>query len=356
MYKGDEMTSNERMEAFYSGKAYDRSPIMLFIVSNAGRYAGMTHREKRSCARNQAEAQLKAYERLGQDGLVVEYGLLGIGKACGSVTNDPEDSAPAIVKHRLSDISQVRELDLSMVERKNDPWSQLNYDAASICVEKVGKEVGVFATIPGPMTAAGSLIPVEKFLRSMRKQPEEAHKLLRFCTDAAKIVIREITASGCGPFLSDPIASETLISADTYRQFVAPYTKELMDYAKSLGLGMGYHVCGEANGILCDMVDTGCGTVSFDTQVDVETAKKLVGHKVPILGNIDVIDTLLHGTVESVEAEVKNQLRKGYDSEKGFIISVSCDIPISTPLENIDMIMKAGRKYGKYPLDPENFK
>lgn len=354
MHKGDQMTSNERMDAFYSGRPYDRVPIMLFIVSNAGRYAGMTHREKRSCAQNQAEAQLKAYERLGQDGLVVEYGLLGIGKACGSIVNDPEDGAPAIIRHRLENIAQVQELDLAMVERKHDAWSQLNYEAASICVDKVGKEVGVFATIPGPMTAAGSLLPVEKLLRAIRKQPEQAHELMRFCTDAAKIVIREITGSGCGPFLSDPIASETLISAETYREFVAPYTKELMDYAKSLGLGMGYHVCGEANRILEDMVDTGCGTVSFDTQVDVETAKRLVGGRVPILGNIDVVDTLLHGTKEMVEEEVKVQLRKGYDSEKGFIVSVSCDIPISTPLENIDMIMEAGRKYGRYPLVPQN--
>lgn len=45
MHKGDQMTSKERVDAFYSGKPYDRIPFMPFIVSNAGRYAGMTHRE-----------------------------------------------------------------------------------------------------------------------------------------------------------------------------------------------------------------------------------------------------------------------------------------------------------------------
>ena len=52
MFRGDEMTSNERMDAFYSGKPYDHSPIMLFIVSNAGRYAGMTHREEKLCEKS----------------------------------------------------------------------------------------------------------------------------------------------------------------------------------------------------------------------------------------------------------------------------------------------------------------
>ena len=53
---------------------------------------------------------------------------------------------------------------------------------------------------------------------------------------------------------------------------------------------------------------------------------------------------------------MKNQLRKGNDSEKGFIISVSCDIPISTPLENIDMIMEAGREYWEIPIESVKFR
>lgn len=352
MYKKDQMTSNERMDAFYNGREYDRCPVMLFVVSNAGKYAGLTHREKRSCAKNQAAAQLAAYERMRHDGLVIEYGLNGIGTACGSETDDPEDACPSVVKWAINSVDEVDKLDLSCIEMRNDSWLRLNYDAASICVEKVGKEVGVFSTIPGPLTAAASLMPVDRLLRDMRKKPEKAHQLLRFCTEAAKSVIREITRSGCGPFLSDPIASETLISASTYREFVYPYSKELMDYVKSLGMGMGYHICGKAINILDDMVNTGCGTLSFDVQVDVEDAKRLVGDRVPILGNIDVVQTLLMGTVDDVRQEVKNQLLKGYDSPKGFIVSVSCDMPVKTPLENIDTIIETVREVGQYPYDP----
>lgn len=349
----DEMTSNERMAAFYSGQPYDRVPVMLFIVSNAGKYAGMTHREKRSCAKNQAAAQLAAYDRMHHDGLVIEYGLFGVGRACGTQFNDPEDAAPSITCHVLQSFDQLDRLDLSMVERRNDPWLQLNYDAASICMEKVGDEVGISATIPGPLTSATTILPLETVMKGMRKQPEKVHQLLRFCTDAAKIVIDEMVDAGCGPFLCDPIASESLINAKAYREFVYPYSKELMDYVHAKGLGMGYHVCGEANKILNDMVDTGCDVLSFDTQVDVADAKKLAGERTVVLGNIDVIHTLLEGTPADVEVSVKEQLRKGCGSPKGFALSVSCDIPVQTPLENIDMILEAARKYGKMPLDLE---
>lgn len=269
--------------------------------------------------------------------------------------DDPEDACPSIIKHALNSFDELGKLDLSAVERRNDPWLQLNYDAACICMEKVGDEVGMSATIPGPLTAAHTILPLDTVMKAMRKQPDKVHELLRFCTDAAKIIIDEMTSTGCGSFLSDPIASEFLISAKAFREFVFPYTKELMDYVHGKGLGMGYHVCGETNNILEDMVDTGCDVLSFDTQVDLADAKKRVGDRVTICGNIDVIHTLFEGTPADAEESVKEQLHQAYDSPKGFILSVSCDIPVEAPLENIDMVMDAARKYGKMPWNLELF-
>lgn len=48
MYKKDKMTSNERMEAFASGREFDRIPAMPFLDSVTCKFAGMTHREKRT--------------------------------------------------------------------------------------------------------------------------------------------------------------------------------------------------------------------------------------------------------------------------------------------------------------------
>lgn len=56
MHKDDQMTPNERLGAFFSGGEMDRLPTLPFVVTVAGQIVGMTHREKRSCAKNQAEA------------------------------------------------------------------------------------------------------------------------------------------------------------------------------------------------------------------------------------------------------------------------------------------------------------
>ncbi|MGC4020319.1 MAG: uroporphyrinogen decarboxylase family protein [Muricomes sp.] len=356
MHREDEMTPNQRMEALFSGREFDRLPALPMTDSIVGRFAGMTHLEKRSCAKNQAQAQIACYERLGNDGMSIEYGLHGVGTAMGSITSQPENGVPAIIEHYLKDLTNLEQkLDLSKIERKNDPWLALNYEAVEICLEQYGKEVGVSAGIPGPLTAAASLYPIEKLLRAIRKLPEEVHQLLRFCTDAIKITVDEFTQAGADLFLCDPVASGTIIDKKTYREFVLPYTKELVDYTHSLKNTVGYHICGDTTNITEDMIESGCDILSVDNRVDLNMAKTIAGDKVPILGNVDPIDVMMQGNGDDVDRAVKECLRKAYDSPMGYIVSTGCDIPINAPMENIDRFMMAVRKFAKYPLNLQNF-
>ena len=87
MHKDDQMTPLERSAAMARGEEIDRTPIMPFFVTGAGKVAGMTHREKRSSAKNQAAAQIACYERFGHDSLTIEYGLHAIGAAPVSYTH-----------------------------------------------------------------------------------------------------------------------------------------------------------------------------------------------------------------------------------------------------------------------------
>lgn len=353
MHPKDQMTPNERLTAYFEGKDIDRIPAMPFTSTLAHRFMGITHREMRSTAHNQAWAQIESYKQLGIDGMTVEYGLHGIGTACGSEQDDPRDYVPSISKYVITDINDIGKLDLNMVRRENDPWLQLNYEACEICMDEVGDEVGTSVSVPGPFTAAASIINAPQLLRETRKNPEKVHELLRFCTDAAKIVMKEFISTGAECFICDPVASCNLISAQTYRDFVLSYTKELMEYAHSLNSGAGYHICGNTNKIVEDMVETGCDMLSLDSQVKLSDAKKTAGTKVPLIGNVDPNLVMLLGTVEDVHANVRQNIIDGCDSPNGFIISTGCDIPIKTNMENITAFMDAVRLYGKYPIRVE---
>lgn len=50
MHKDDQMTPNQRLQAFMTGQPMDRMLAIPVIVSMSGMACGMTHKEKRSSA------------------------------------------------------------------------------------------------------------------------------------------------------------------------------------------------------------------------------------------------------------------------------------------------------------------
>ncbi|ABS32949.1 uroporphyrinogen decarboxylase family protein [Clostridium botulinum] len=355
MHKDDQMTPNERLAAFMTGKPMDRILAMPVVCSMSGLALGMTHKEKRSSALNEAKAQIACYERFGNDLTVIEYGLHGVGMALGTQMSDPEDSVPAIMKYTLDDLNNVHELDMSKLELKKDKAFQLHIEACDVLIDKVGKEVPTGVLISGPFTAAASIYKTEDLLRATRKNPEKLHQLVKFCTEGLKMICREFIKTGSLILLCDPIASGTILNPKKYLEFVLPYTIDLMKDIHDAKGTVCYHICGDTTAIVGDMVKSGCDMISVDNRVDLEYTKQVVGDKVPILGNVDPVGTLILGSTNDVDLAVKTCIQKTYDSPCGYILASGCDLSGGVPLENIDQFMASARKYGKWPLNPNNF-
>ena len=357
MHPQDKMIPKERMAAYLSGKEVDRVPILPFITAVSGCAIGMSHREKRSSAQNMAKCQIACYRRFGHDSVSIEYGLHGIGTCMGSVTNDPENNVPAIIDHYLKDLDHLDDmLQLEKVSINKDPWSAQCFEALQIMQKEVGDEVGLSIAPPGPFTAASSLYPVAKLLRATHKNPQQVHKLLRFTTDALKIIATEYVGAGTGFSICDPVASGSILSKQAYCEFVQPYTQELIEHVHSLGKGVTYHVCGNTTALTEELVNSGCNVLSIDNRVSLLDTKQRVGHLLPIMGNVDPVEVMMLGNPQQVDEAVRRCFADAHDSPKKYMLSTGCGIPIEAPIENIDALMAAGRKYGKWPLDPEMFK
>lgn len=351
----DLMTPMERLGAFMTGKEMDRILAMPFICSMSGKCAGMTHKEKRATGRSEADCQIAAYKRFGNDLLIAEYGLHTIGKDLGSIMSDPEDSVPAIQQHILKSLDDIDALDFSKTKLENSADFQKHLECAKILVEEMGKEVPTGALISGPFTAAASICPVEKLLKATRKQPELIHKLMRLCTDALKEVHNEFIAVGAMILFCEPIASGSLISAKEYREFVLPYTIELMENIHAHKGAVCYHICGDTNKIVPEMIHAKPDMISVDNRVDMTYAKEIVAPHMPLVGNVDPVEIMILGTPEAVDKAALNCIKKAYDSKNGYILATGCDLNGDIPLENLEAFMNAARKYGKMPVTPANW-
>lgn len=350
----DEMTPNERAKALSEGKNVDRIPLFPFMAEPAAPYFGVTVREYSKNAKLLAEVEIKSYRAFYHDGIGGGPGLYGIPEAMGTVLGFPENDNPYVKDPILKDYKDIGKLKLA------DPYKDgrlpMLLEAIKIMQDEVGDEVGIGGDIGGPFTAAAAMRGVEVFLRDIRKNPEEVHKLMELMTESALRFIDAVCALGAEPSITEPLGSCSLISAKQFRIFVKPYLKKYIERIKKWGMEPTLHMCGNTEPILEDMVETGAPAISLDNVVDMEEAKNRIGDKVALVGNVKPVDSMRFGTKEDIYEDVRSCFEKCYDSPKGFVLATGCQVPVGTPMENIHHFMDAGRKYGKYPLNPENWR
>ncbi len=350
----DRMTSKERMDAFAGGTPYDRIPCNAFIGEHAARVIGITVREYHHNPELTAKAQLAAQRTYGSDGVGVGVGLTGMPEALGSKVEYPLESTPFISDYAVKEYSDLDKLQIP--DPRKDKRLSTVLRASEILLEGSKGEVKVSTGVCGAFSSAGNLRGAEKLLKDLYVYPEFVHKLLRIITDSTIAFIKEAGKLGVSIGIGEPTASGSLISARQFREFVLPYLKELSDAIIRVGApAPQLHICGNTKKIWNEMADSGAGSLSLDNVIDLEDAKKAVGNRVVLVGNIKPTDTMYLGTPQTVEENVKENLRKAYDSSKGYVLALGCGLPTNTRPENIHALVDSARRYGRYPLDPELF-
>ncbi len=86
--------------------------------------------------------------------------------------------------------------------------------------------------------------------------------------------------------------------------------------------------------------------------MDIGEVKRKYGDRVRLIGNIDCGELLSHGSLESVEDAVAKCVADA-GMGGGLMLSSSDSIHSSVDPENYLAMVRAGQKYGKYPLAPE---
>jgi len=350
----DEMTPKERIEAMINGRPFDRVPCNIFIGDHAATVIGVKVSDLSFSSDKFIEGQLASDEKYGIESTGVSPGLSGIAEALGSKLIFPEHGAPYVREYAIKDISDLEKLIVP------DPIKAGRFsfvlETAEKLVEKFGDEIPVSVEVPGPFTSAGNLMNIGRFLRDTRKNPEFVHRVLRLVTDTIIAFIKEAAKFDVSIGIAEPSASGTLISQDMFRKFTQPYLKEIVDATKALGKSSPYlHICGNTKNIWSLMADTGAESLSLDSVIDLEQAKKTVGDRVMLIGNVKPTETMYLGKPEDVQRDVKECLKKAYDNPKGYVLALGCGFPIDTPAENIYALRLAAIKYGEYPYRPELF-
>lgn len=200
------------------------------------------------------------------------------------------------------------------------------------------------------------LMGYEQFLIACVERPDFVSALVGKCIDQSITVVQLAAELGADAVIAgDDIADNRgpLVSPRVWNSLFLPHFRRYMDAIHDCGLCFWKHTDGNIMKLIDSLVDAGIdGIDPIDPLggMDLGLIKSRYGHRVAIKGNIDCADLLVNGTVEAVEAAVRHCIRVAGPGG-GYACSSSNSIHSGVRPELYAAMVKAVRKYGRYPLD-----
>jgi MtaA/CmuA family methyltransferase len=346
-------TNRDRVVAAYRRSFADRVPVYPIVASFAGTLDGLSIEEYCTNVPKAIKAMLNYFERYQPDVVLAYNDLAKEAEAFGCRVKYSDYVVPSIDQHVLhEDKSKLAKLTMP------DPYKTARLPGFLEQCEALVKAkppAAIGAVAVGPWTIAMLLRNPETMLLDTFEDPQFIHDLMRVATDFCKLWGDAIAKTGIGLSFSEPTASISLISPDNYRDFVAPYHKELVDHFKAKKVGVTTHICGTTYPIYEDLLRCGFTTVSFDLDqqadptlyVDQLTRFMEVSRgRAVAIGNVDATK-FERSTKEAMVADVRRCIDAAA-KQSAFILSTSCEIPPRSDAEIVKWFMDAAREYGRY--------
>ncbi len=346
------MTPRERMDAFAKGEELDQLICIPDMGVTMVPFIGKKASDYYHSAEIMAELEIALFERLHHDSVGISTSLRGVAEAMGSKVGYPDYGISYLIEPAVKSVDEIESLKLP--DPKKDGILPILIEAIKLTRDALIDKVDVGASMSGPFSVAASVVGTENLMKWMIKYPKKIHTLMDIIAEANNRYIEEVAKLGVSIGFADPVSSTSLISPKQFREFSLPALQKNVNKIKEkTGSAPSIHICGKSKEIWEDVVNTGISNFSIDNVEDLEEAKKIMGDRVVITGNVPPVDVIHLGTKEDIFKSVKECIRKGHDSKKGYILSTGCQIPMHTPIENIEMFMEANRIYGKLPIDKE---
>jgi uroporphyrinogen decarboxylase len=319
--------------------------VPVWIMRQAGRYlpdyqaVRAKHAFLEICKTPQvaAEVSIQPLRVLGVDAVIVFSDILMVAEAMGLPLDVP-DSGP-VLSNPVRDLAGVRKL------RDFDPERETRFvgDAIRAIRAGIGPDVPIIGFAAAPWTLACYMIEgrtrgdVSRAKQMLREEPRTVRELLdRIASATARYLQSQIAAGADVVQLFDTWASE--LTPAEYDEFELPATRSVIESLGSSGVPRILFAKGSAQH-LASLAKAGAEVLSVDWNTDLAEARKKVGNRVALQGNVDPSILLLG------EAEARSAAREAVEKTGGFghILNLGHGILPNTPVANAKAFVEAGQ-------------
>ncbi len=236
-----------------------------------------------------------------------------------------------------------------------DYFPPFHLDTITAVKRRVNDAVSVHAEIFSPFSQFLELLNYEAALMALIDDPGKVRDCLeRLTLGAIDLAGRQAAVGVDAVLISSAYAGGGFISRDHYAEFVLPYERRIVSEleARYPAVKVYTHTCGAIGDRLDLMLET--GTHGIDTldppplgTVELEEAVEQLEGKAFIKGNIDAVNTLLHGDEEKVRAAVLQRLAAAKEGG-GYILSTACSVPPRVEPGLLEYMSEVTIEHGRY--------
>lgn len=312
----------------------ERTPV--WMMRQAGRYlpeyrkirAGIPFLDLCKNVELSIEVSLQPYRRFGMDGVILFSDILIPVEAMGMEV-ELGDHGPKL-PHPIRTQADVDKLAIP------DPTDKTNFvmEIARGLRKQLNDEVPLLGFAGAPWTLAAYMVEgggsrnYMEMKRLMYSQPKVVHSLLEKVADTQALYLNAQIAAGVQAVqLFDSWAGE--LSTPDYTTFALPYEKRVFEQLNRVDVPVILFLNG-CSSILEQMATSGADVLSIDWRISLAEAKKRVGDKVALQGNLD--PCILLGPQSEIERRTQEILEAG--GGEGHIMNLGHGILPPTPVEN----------------------
>jgi len=258
-------------------------------------------------------------------------------------------------EHGVEVVSPIKNMADFEDYKPPDPYRPGRYSPIEEAVKEFKGKKAIGVHLNDVFSLPRYLMGMTDLLVSILTQPELIKALVDMSVDINLKMAKEIAAYGVDfVHTGDDYAYNKgpLMSPAHFREFFYPGLKRVVMGFKELGLKVIKHTDGYIWPILDMIVDSGIDCLDPIDKLagmDLGAVKEKYGQRIALKGNVDCVETLVHGSQEEVIEETKAALRAGAPGG-GYILSSSNSIHSGVKPENYLAMLKTLEEYGHYPL------
>jgi uroporphyrinogen decarboxylase len=285
-----------------------------------------------------AEVSLQPFRVLGVDAVIVFSDILIVAEAMGMHLEVP-DSGP-VLSNPVRDLDAVRRL------RQFDPERDTRFvgDAIRAICREVGSDVPVIGFAAAPWTLACYMIGgrtrgnISIAKQVLCERPDVLRELLARIEEATIGYLKSQIAAGAAAVqLFDTWAGE--LTPGEYEAIELPATQKVFDGLADTGVPKILFARGSAP-ILNSLAKSGADVLSVDWRTDLADARRILGQRMALQGNVD--PEILLSSEAAVRAAAHHAVER--TGGLGHILNLGHGILPTTPVANAKAFVEAGQK------------